>query len=135
MVGAKVDKSDSDMAPVLPVGKRPNFSREFRREIVEKTMQPGASASRVALEHGLNANLVFKWRSKHLAEQRRSVPAVPDTQQPVMLPVVIDEPSQPALPAASSDSVIELEFARARVLVRGDASPSVLRVILQSLTR
>ena len=51
MVGAKLDKSDSDAGPVLPVGKRLNFSREFRREIVEKTMQPGASPScRRALE-------------------------------------------------------------------------------------
>jgi transposase len=98
-------------------------------------MLPGASASRVALEHGLNANLVFKWRSKHRAEQRRSVPAVPDAQQPAMLPVIIDEPSRPALSAASSENVIELEFARARMLVRGDASASVLRVIIQSLTR
>jgi transposase len=135
MVGAKLEKSDSNVGPVLPVGKRPNFSREFRREIVEKTMQPGASASRVALEHGLNANLVFKWRSKYLAEQRRSIPAEPDTRQPVMLPVIIDEPSQPVLSTASSENVIELEFARARVLVRGDASASVLRVIIQSLTR
>jgi transposase len=134
MVGIKLDNSDSDMGPVLPVGKRPNFSRGFRREIVEKTMRPGASASRVALEHGLNANLVFKWRSQYRAEQRLSVPALPDAQQPAMLPVIIDESTPPALPATSSESVIELEFSGARVLVRGDASASVLRVIIQSLT-
>ena len=130
-----MDKPDGDMGPVPPVGKRPNFSREFRREIVEKTMRPGASASRVALEHGLNANLVFKWRSKYRAEQRLSVPGLHGAQQPAMLPVIIAEPSLPARPTTSSEGVIELEFTCARVLVRGDASASVLRVIIQSLMR
>lgn len=33
-----------------------------KRQIVQLTMQAGASVAEVAREHGLNANQVFKWR-------------------------------------------------------------------------
>jgi transposase len=35
---------------------------ERRRKIVEATLQPGASVSRVARRHDVNANRVFHWR-------------------------------------------------------------------------
>jgi len=35
---------------------------EERRKIVEETLQPGASVSRVARRHDVNANQVFYWR-------------------------------------------------------------------------
>lgn len=37
-------------------------SRALKRRIVEETMQPGASVSRVARKYGVNANQVFCWR-------------------------------------------------------------------------
>ena len=33
-----------------------------RRRIVEETLEPGASVSRVSRKHGINANQVFQWR-------------------------------------------------------------------------
>jgi transposase len=33
-----------------------------KRQIVQLTMEPGASVAEVARVHGLNANQVFKWR-------------------------------------------------------------------------
>ena len=38
-------------------------SVEERRKIVEETWQPGASVSRVARRHDVNANQVFYWRN------------------------------------------------------------------------
>jgi transposase len=35
---------------------------EEKRQIVEETLQPGASVAMVAQAHGVNANLVFGWR-------------------------------------------------------------------------
>ena len=47
-----------------------------KREIVERTMQPGASVTRVAQQHGLKANQVFYWRNLYrqgrLGEESRS---------------------------------------------------------------
>lgn len=37
-------------------------SRTLKRQIVEETLQPGASVSRVARKYGVNANQVFCWR-------------------------------------------------------------------------
>ena len=38
----------------------------FKRELVERSLQPGASVSALAQEHGVNANLLFNWRRLHL---------------------------------------------------------------------
>jgi transposase len=43
-------------------GKKRRRSVEERRKIVEETMQPSASVSRVARRHDVNANQVFHWR-------------------------------------------------------------------------
>ena len=38
---------------------RQSHSRAFKREMVMLTLEPGASVARIALDHGLNANLLF----------------------------------------------------------------------------
>ena len=43
-------------------GKKQRRSVEERRKIVEETWLPGASVSRVARHHDVNANQVFYWR-------------------------------------------------------------------------
>ena len=55
-----------------------------KRRIVELTMQPGMSVSRVAQAEGVNAHQVFDWRRAY-RDGRLNDPA------PVLLPVVISE--------------------------------------------
>jgi Transposase len=43
-----------------------------KRELVERSLQPGASVSGIALENCINANVLFKWRREH-PEHRRAV--------------------------------------------------------------
>nr|WP_143809137.1 transposase [Paraburkholderia susongensis] len=62
MVDATVGRS-----PQPKRSKRPNFSVEFKRQIVEATLKPGASAALIARKHDINANLLFKWRRHYLA--------------------------------------------------------------------
>ena len=45
-----------------PEAKRRYRSKEERRQIVEETLQPGASVAVIARQHGVNANQVFHWR-------------------------------------------------------------------------
>ncbi|WP_087087112.1 transposase [Caballeronia catudaia] len=47
-------------------GKRPNFAREFKRQLVEQTLEPGASVSLVARRNDINTNLLFRWRRQYL---------------------------------------------------------------------
>jgi transposase len=42
---------------------RRRHSRELKAEVLAACARPGASVAAVALAHGLNANLVHKWRS------------------------------------------------------------------------
>lgn len=42
--------------------KRRRHSAEFRQQVLVECARPGASVAAVALAHGLNANLVQKWR-------------------------------------------------------------------------
>ena len=47
---------------------RANYSREFKQRLVDAANQPGVSVSKLAQEHGGNANLLFKWRRDAKAE-------------------------------------------------------------------
>lgn len=110
----------------------------FKRELVERSLQPGASVSALAQEHGINANLLFNWRRLHLREVPVSSSA---PVQPALLPVtVVPEvppvatPSTPVTPTArTSSGTIEIEIGGARVRVRGNVDDTSLRSVLRAL--
>src|SRR6185295_15625127 len=54
--------------------RRRHRSRQERRQIVEETLKPGASVSRVARAHDVNANLVFYWRKLYREGRLEVVP-------------------------------------------------------------
>ncbi|MEN5279484.1 transposase, partial [Brucella sp. TWI432] len=41
------------------------YDREWKKQVVALALEPGASLSRVAIDHGINTNLVRKWVRKH----------------------------------------------------------------------
>lgn len=43
------------------MSKRRKYSAEFKREAVELTRQPGVSCRQVALEIGINPNMLTRW--------------------------------------------------------------------------
>jgi transposase len=43
---------------------RRRHSEELKAQVVTECAQPGASVAAVALAHGLNANVVHKWRRR-----------------------------------------------------------------------
>lgn len=108
--------------------KRRSFRREFKRQVVEETLAPGASVSGVALRHGLNSNMVFKWRRRYLHE------LVPARSKSVkLLPVSVVEQDEPARPASASPqalSSIELDCAGVRIRLHGPVDAEVLRTVL-----
>lgn len=114
----------------------PNHPIEFRRELAKLACEPGVSVARLALEHGLNTNLLFKWRRAFQAGQYE--PAT-------LLPVEVghDEraiESAPALPVQSQSKaqpvaagVIEICVGVARVRIEGTPDPATLRIVLRTL--
>ena len=86
------------------IGRRPNFPREFKRKVVDGTLQPGASVSLITREHEVNANLVFRWR--HHYQDGAFGPA---NQSAMFLPVQVIETSQTAQPQLESHSELVVE--------------------------
>ena len=54
----------TDFLPVTLTSSlnRQRYSREFKRQIVEASLSPSTSIAAVAQAHGINANLLHKWR-------------------------------------------------------------------------
>ena len=55
--------------------RRRRHDDEFKRQVLSECGEPGASVARVALLHGINANLVHTWRRE--ARDKAAVAAPP----------------------------------------------------------
>lgn len=49
----------------LPRRARTSYTMEFKLQLVEKSVQPGACVAQLAREHGINDNLLFTWRQRY----------------------------------------------------------------------
>jgi transposase len=124
-------------------GKRRSYDAAFKRHLVELSLIPGASVARIALDHRLNANILFKWRRSQLRMLARSAtkPAAG------LLPVTVAEAhgaadeavqmlrssSQRRLQAAAA-GVIEIDLPLGRVRLTGAVDVAALRVVIEALS-
>ena len=76
---------------------RRRYGAEFKQQILAQCAEPGASVASVALSHGINANVVHKWR-------REVGGALPALLAPAFVPV----PLPPVACAPAPDIRIEL---------------------------
>ena len=113
---------------------RRKHDEAFKRELVERSLQPGASVAAIAQDNAINANLLFNWRRLHL---RRSGSALATTSStPKLLPVTLEVPGAAACkpaPARAPSGVIEIDIGAARVRVRGVVDEATVRWVLQAL--
>src|SRR6218665_3734259 len=72
---------------------RRRYGAEFKQQILSECAEPGASLARIALSHGINANVVHKWR-------RQAGGALPVMGAPSFVPV-------PPPPAARGHPTLE----------------------------
>lgn len=108
---------------------RREHSPELKRELVERCARPGASVSAIALEAGINANLLFAWRRAH-----RAAMAEAPTLLPVTIEAASEESCQPVPAAARAvTGTIEIDIGRARLRLRGAVDECSLRCTLQTL--
>ncbi len=73
---------------------RPNYPRELRDRLAAAACEPGVSVARLARENGINANMLYTWRRRYLAEQQ-----APSTS---LLPVVLLSDALTQVVASSS---------------------------------
>jgi len=69
------------------VARRRRHSAGLKARILEACDEPGASISRIALENGLNTNLVHKWRQR-AAKVGRPATSVLSAAEFVSLPIL-----------------------------------------------
>lgn len=74
---------------------RQTYSAAFKAQLIAEASEPGATVAAVARRHGLNHNLIFKWRREAAAPAPASM----------FLPVQLTAPSSPAVPSVSQSSV------------------------------
>lgn len=119
--------------------RRREHSAEFKRDLVARSLQPGVSVAAVAMEGGINANLLFGWRRQHLKSMARADDAEPRQRAAVLLPVSIETapaqvpPTSLAPPMSRGGGTIEIEIGSARVRLRGSVDEASLRTVLTAL--
>lgn len=124
-----------DTPPSTPRrSRRPNFSVEFKRRVVEATLLPGASVALIAREHEVNANLVFKWRH-HYREGQLGPVAHQVTLLPVNLSKAPTPSAEEAMPLPSSPGGLVVECGRVTLRIEGVPDPQTLQLVLQQVLR
>jgi len=125
----------------------PNHPIEFKRGLAAAACDPEVSVAKLALEHGINTNLLFRWRRQY----RMGMFGAPDpTHSP--LPVIASRADVPPraegsvtlLPVQMPDmeivpdvapTCIDVIFACATVRISGSPETATLRMVLDALAR
>ena len=123
---------------------RLNYDAAFKQYLAKASCEPGVSIAGLTLEHGLNANMLHKWRREYLAviaarAQPVSAQFLPVTLTPVEATVVdqpvravqkgVAKPASPRPPAPAA-GIIEIKFGGATVRIDGLVDASILAAVL-----
>lgn len=109
---------------------------EFKRRLAQQACEAGVSVPRLVQEHGVNPNLLFKWRRHYRAGLFDEL-AMPTALLPS---TIAQEPAKRAqaesLPLASSpapDAGIEIAFHHCTARISSAADMKMLRAVLALL--
>lgn len=123
--------------PGSRAGRR-NYPRELRDRLAAAACEPDVSVARLARENGINANMLYTWRRRYLAEQQASstrllpVVLLSDARTQVVASSAGDTQA-PDMKPASHGGTIEIRIGRAVVKVDGVVDAGMLRTVLGSL--
>ena len=111
------------------------YEWEAKLAIVRAALAPGASKAKVALQYGINANLLRKWIVKHGA----TAGAESVLPKPSLLPVVVARPSMSRAarrsePAPRERTPIEVDLPRGVLRFYGAIDRAVLRDLIEALS-
>ena len=129
--GGTVDTLSQDAALGRAMKKQRRRTIKERRDIVEKTLEPGASVARVARQHDVNANQVFYWRKLYREGRLGISIATP------LLPVRV-KTERPAKTFKddghmSSSGTMEISLSRGTLRITGAVDVAALRAVLECL--
>ena len=74
------------------------YDPQAKRELIEACLQPGVSVAKLALTHGVNANLLRTWVTKHQRQLSGGDSLLPSVATPApFIPVVAVSTQQPSI--------------------------------------
>ena len=108
------------------VARRRRWLRSEKARIVAESYAPGASATAVAVRHGLHRNQIFAWR-----RQLRNRAALIDGALPEFVPVALAAPVEPGAASLGGSSRIEVIAAGLTIRLGTGFDTADLRRVLQ----
>lgn len=103
---------NSDTSAQQPARRK--HSKAFKAQILQACGKPGASLSGIAIAHGLNPNMVQRWRS----EARRGELTLPDASAFIPIVAAPTHLSAPRQGTQDAHSVIEVRLQRGALQAR-----------------
>lgn len=100
-----------------------NYLLEFKRQLAQQACDSAVSVSQLALQHGLNTNMLFRWRRQLKAGL---------LEQANLVPVTLAETS-PIGKGPAGSGVIEIRIGEAAVRIEGSPDPATLTLVLKGL--
>ncbi|HCQ8391321.1 TPA: transposase [Klebsiella oxytoca] len=77
--------------------RRASYSREFKVSLVKQALQPDAVVARLAREHGINDNLLFRWKNQY----ENGLLDDDDIQECLPVPVALTDTPEPVMPVTN----------------------------------
>jgi transposase len=86
---------------------RRRYDARFKAQVLAECEAPGASVAKVAMSHGINDNVVHRWRQLAREAGPAALPA-----PPTFVPVALPAPKAPV-----ADDVVRIELRRSSTTV------------------
>ncbi|HGK4675594.1 TPA: hypothetical protein ACJ2WV_004912 [Kluyvera georgiana] len=87
--------------------------------------------SKLALENGINANLLFKWRQ----QWRKGKLLLPSSESPQLFPVTLDATTVQPEPHAEDPEALSISREVVTLRLNGTVSEKLLTLLIQELKR
>ncbi|NNG25529.1 transposase [Massilia sp. ML15P13] len=100
-----------------------NYPLEFKRQLAQQACDSTVSVSQLALQHGLNTNMLFRWRRQLKAGL---------LDQAKLVPVTLAQTS-PISKCPTGSGLIEIRIGEAAVRIEGSPDPATLTLVLKGL--
>lgn len=127
---------------------RRNYPIDFKKQLAIAACAPGVSVARLALDNGINANMLHKWRRTYLASEgaaQETAPSAfvevritPVTNVTPLATVPLPDPvtsiapnAVPAYPQLIQPGVIEISLATITLRLKGAVDAAVLGQVLR----
>ena len=111
---------------------RPNYPPDFKHRVATAACQSGMSVSKLAQQHGINANMLFEWR-----RNLRAALLTESTSPPAQfLPVVVQRSADRGARLGGTTSptnLIEIVIADAVVRLNAGTDAALLQLVLHGL--